>query len=305
MSDAAPEYVAPRRVLLDALAALQDHLDSLILVGAQAVYHHAGEADLNVALMTTDADLAINAANLADAPDIGAVLRAAGFAPGPNPGHWVAPSDVAVDLMVVPHQAGTTKASARAARLASHEKLTARIAHGLEPALLDHEVVTVAALEPTDDRSFMLRVAGPAALLTAKAIKISERLGQVDTQPDRQGKGRARRVPHPASDRHTGPRAWLPDASRERSRLCSHRGGAAGLPRTRIRADCAYPAPGRWRGARGPDGRASLRGADHGVARADASLGCFAEITHDLQNQLRTESSACRARQLAPLPRRG
>ena len=30
-----------------------------------------------------------------------------------------------------------------------------------------------------------LRAAGPAALLTAKAIKISERLGQVDTQPDR------------------------------------------------------------------------------------------------------------------------
>ena len=185
MSDAAPEYVAARRVLLDALTALEGHLGSLILVGAQAVYHHAGEADLNVALFTTDADLAINAASLADAPEIGAVLRAAGFVPGPNPGHWVAPSDVAVDLMVAPHQAGTTKASARAARLAPHEKLTARIAHGLEPALVDHEVVTIAALEPGDNRSFTLRVAGPAALLTAKAIKISERLGQVDTQPDR------------------------------------------------------------------------------------------------------------------------
>ncbi len=168
MSDAAPEYVAARRVLLDALTALEGHLGSLILVGAQAVYHHAGEADLNLALMTTDADLAINAANLADAPEIGAVLRAAGFVPGPNPGHWVAPSDVAVDLMVVPHQAGTTKASARAARLAPHEKLTARIAHGLEPALVDHEVVTIVALEPGDDRSFTLRVAGPAALLTAR-----------------------------------------------------------------------------------------------------------------------------------------
>jgi hypothetical protein len=37
VSDAAPEYVTARRVLLDALSALQDHLDSLILVGAQAV----------------------------------------------------------------------------------------------------------------------------------------------------------------------------------------------------------------------------------------------------------------------------
>ena len=74
MSDAAPEYVAARSVLLDALTALEGHLGSLILVGAQAVYHHAGEADLNVALMTTDADLAINAANLGDAPEIGAAF---------------------------------------------------------------------------------------------------------------------------------------------------------------------------------------------------------------------------------------
>ncbi len=185
MTDLASEYVAARRVLLDALAALTGHLDNLILVGAQAVYHHTGEARLNVPLMTTDADLAINAVNLSDLPEIGGVLRAAGFKPGPNPGHWVAPSDVAVDLMVVPHQAGTTKANARAARLGPHEKFTARIARGLEPALLDNEEVTITALEPTDLRSFDLRVAGPAALLVAKAIKISERLDQADSQPDR------------------------------------------------------------------------------------------------------------------------
>lgn len=33
----APEYVSARRVLLDALTALEGHLDSLVLVGAQAV----------------------------------------------------------------------------------------------------------------------------------------------------------------------------------------------------------------------------------------------------------------------------
>lgn len=105
-------------MLLDALTALEGHLDNLVLVGAQAVYHHAGDADLNVPLMTTDGDLAINTHDLAGMPEIGAVLRQAGFAPGPNPGHWVSASEVAVDLMVVPHQAGTTKASARAARQA-------------------------------------------------------------------------------------------------------------------------------------------------------------------------------------------
>lgn len=185
MNDLAPEYVAARRVLLDALAALEGHLDNLVLVGAQAVYHRTGSADLNVPLMTTDADLAVNTRDLADEPEIGGRLRAAGFAPGPNPGHWVAASDVAVDLMVVPYQAGTAKASARAARIAPHEKLTARIARGLEPALLDNEIVTIAALEPDDARTRDLRVAGPAALLTAKAIKIGERLGQANQQPDR------------------------------------------------------------------------------------------------------------------------
>ena len=60
MDAVAPEYVAARRVLLDALEAMTDHLPSLILVGAQAVHHHTGKTDLNVPLMTTDADLAID-----------------------------------------------------------------------------------------------------------------------------------------------------------------------------------------------------------------------------------------------------
>lgn len=185
MDAVAPEYVAARRVLLDALEAMTDHLPSLILVGAQAVYHHTGKTDLNVPLMTTDADLAIDTRGLADVPEIGAVLRGAGFVPGPNPGHWVAATDVAVDLMVVPHQAGTHRESARAARLAPHDRLTARIARGLEPALVDHERVTIGALEPVGDRTFDLAIAGAAALLVAKVIKISERLGQSDRQPDR------------------------------------------------------------------------------------------------------------------------
>ena len=89
--------------------------------------------------------------------------------------------------MVVPHQASTAKAQARAAVLEPHgEDLTARIARGLEPALLDNERVDIAALETPDLRRFRLRVAGPAALLlTAKVIKIGERLEQADRQPDR------------------------------------------------------------------------------------------------------------------------
>lgn len=185
MDDVAPEYVVARRVLLDALVALDQHLGSLVLVGAQAVYHHTGSADLRVPLMTTDADLAVNTDTLAGTPEIGETLRAAGFRSGANPGHWIAGNDVAVDLMVVPHQARTEKSSARAARLDPHDRRTARIARGLEPSLVDNELVTIAALDHADPRTRDLRVAGPAALLTAKLIKIGERLDQADRQPDR------------------------------------------------------------------------------------------------------------------------
>ena len=42
-------YVRARRVLLDALEALHDQRNALILVGAQAIYLHAGDADLAIA----------------------------------------------------------------------------------------------------------------------------------------------------------------------------------------------------------------------------------------------------------------
>lgn len=41
-----PLYVVARRALLDALEALGDHRAALILVGAQAIYVHAGEGNL-------------------------------------------------------------------------------------------------------------------------------------------------------------------------------------------------------------------------------------------------------------------
>jgi hypothetical protein len=53
-------YVLARLVLLDALEALDDQRDAVILVGAQAIYLHTGDADLAVAPFTTDADVAID-----------------------------------------------------------------------------------------------------------------------------------------------------------------------------------------------------------------------------------------------------
>jgi hypothetical protein len=181
------EYVAARRVLLDALEALEDHLDNVTLVGAQAVYLHTGAGSLNVPVMTTDADLALDTTGLHPSPEITSLMRNAGFSPGPNPGHWLGAGDVAVDVMVVPHQADPPRPDSRAARLPPHGKQTARVTPGLEPALIDRTAHTIAAFDGSDPRTITVNVAAPAALMVAKLIKISERF-------DSAQRGRANRV---------------------------------------------------------------------------------------------------------------
>jgi hypothetical protein len=62
--------------LLDALEALGAHRDSIVVVGAQAVYLRTGGADLAVAEFTTDADLAIDPGALRPDPRLDAALAA-------------------------------------------------------------------------------------------------------------------------------------------------------------------------------------------------------------------------------------
>lgn len=170
------EYVLARRVLLDALGALGPHVDAVVLVGAQAVYLHTGNTDLAVAPTTTDADIALTPDRLHDKPLLEDALRAAGFIAGPNPGTWRGTSGVAVDLMVPESLSGT--GGRRGARLPLHGNRIARRAAGLEPAIVDNEERELTAFEDSDVRTFTVRVAGPAALLVAKVIKIEERRRQ-------------------------------------------------------------------------------------------------------------------------------
>jgi len=80
MSGAAdPIYIAARTVLLDALEALADHRASLVLIGAQAIYLHTGEADVAVAPYTADGDLALDPRQLGRDPALETALRAKGF----------------------------------------------------------------------------------------------------------------------------------------------------------------------------------------------------------------------------------
>ena len=182
-SEADPRYVAARRVLLDALEALAPHGRAVIVAGAQAVYLRTGLSEIGIAPYTTDGDLALDPTLLRDEPQLEAAMRAARFRPDlREPGIWLASVTVDGDELIIPvdlivPEGAASGAGRRGARLGPHGRRAARRAVGLEAALVDHSSMNVAALEVTDTRSFEVEVAGPAALLVAKAHKIHDRLG--------------------------------------------------------------------------------------------------------------------------------
>lgn len=168
--------VQARTALLDALEALGPHRDAVIVIGAQAVYLHTGEAQVALAEATKDSDLALDTRQLEDAPLVEELLIEAGFeldTEKPQPGRWRSAAGIPVDLMVPEALAGPGGPNARAARISPHGKMTARRADGLEAAVVDHMPMLIRSLE--DDRALVAQVAGPAALLVAKLHKIGER----------------------------------------------------------------------------------------------------------------------------------
>jgi hypothetical protein len=185
-----PEYVLARKVLLDALEGLGEQRGAVVIVGAQAIYLHTGDAELAVAPYTTDGDVAIDPSRLRNDPKLAEALGGAGFsADTQHVGTWIMsrplegrPVEVKIDLMVPEAVGGPGR---RGARLGIHGNRTARKARGLEATLVDQQQRTIESLEDKDDRTFEVAVAGPAALLIAKLHKIAER---VDTPGRREDK---------------------------------------------------------------------------------------------------------------------
>jgi hypothetical protein len=169
-----PIYVEARHALLDALEALTPHLDSLIVVGAQAIYVHAGEADVAVAPYTKDADVAIDPRTLGSDPTLDDAMRAAGFKPGEQPGIWKQTDTLAqVDLLVPESLGGPGRH--RGARIEGQSPQATRRVGGMEAALVDNAVMSLGSLDASDPRVIDVRVAGPAALLVTKLHKLGER----------------------------------------------------------------------------------------------------------------------------------
>lgn len=190
-----PRYVAARRVLLDALEALAEHKQAIIVAGAQAVYLRTSEGErgiaphttdgdlvIGIAPFTTDGDLAIDPAVLGDEPQLETAMRAAHFTRSlTEPGIWLATTTVEGTELTIPIDLIVPEGVAppggrRGARLGPHGDRAARRAVGLEAALVDHSPMTAPALEPSDTRQFEVEVAGVAAMFVAKAHKIHDRL---------------------------------------------------------------------------------------------------------------------------------
>ena len=178
-----PLYVRARTALLDAAEALAEQLDAVVLVGAQAVYIHTGDAEFAAAApYTTDADFCVAPTDLNDAPLLSELLMARGVSPGEHPGAWLSSDGIPVDLMVSEALAG---AGSRGARLGPHGNRVARRAKGLEGALVDRKLTKITSLAPDVERSVAMLVAGPAALLVSKVHKIAERTSAGDRITDK------------------------------------------------------------------------------------------------------------------------
>lgn len=173
---------APDPLYVRARAALAEQLGAVVLVGAQAIYVHTGDADLAVAEYTTDADFCLAPADLNATPLLAELLTARGFSHGEHPGAWLSPDGIPVDLMVPEALAGP---GSRRASLGLHGKRVARRAKGLEGALVDRKLAEIRSFTPGVERSVEMLVAGPAALLVAKVHKIADRTGAGDRIADK------------------------------------------------------------------------------------------------------------------------
>lgn len=168
------DYSIARQTLIDALDALDNQRDAVILCGAQAVYIHAGEGDFAVAPTTFDADLMLDPALIHEEPLIRSLMEAAHFKLSRQPGLWRSAEGIEVDLLVAESLGGGGK---RGARLGDHGNDIARKVKGLEAAVVDNSKELIGSFDGGDARSFEVAVAGPAALIVAKTHKIAERGG--------------------------------------------------------------------------------------------------------------------------------
>lgn len=182
-----------RRLLIDTIRHLEPFKESLTVIGAHGVFARVQDVIPEMVMPSTnDADLAVNPAFVAPQPVIITLMAEAGLEPAnpDRPGIYGYKSEAGtnqverttIDLIVPEAYAG---AGRRAARITG-QKNAASKAEGIELALHDRSPMTISTLPgDPDPQSVEIMVAGPAALLVAKAYKVRDRIKQYNDRPHR------------------------------------------------------------------------------------------------------------------------
>ena len=197
--------VDSRTYLCQVLDLLAAHSAGLVVVGSHAVHERTKHLPI-VSTATKDSDLALVPELVSDDPNIGQLMRSAGFRPlaemtenqargrfAGSPGLWGTgfrgrhPVGE-VDLLVPSTLSGNSdEDEARAPESMSvHGPVTTGTVAGIELAVVDRDLLPISSFHDGSVRAAW--VAGTAALLCAKAFKICDRVA------DRDHLGRTHRV---------------------------------------------------------------------------------------------------------------
>ena len=122
------------------------------------------EGSFALSPFTYDADIALDPDLLGSSPTIVDAMSGAGFTLKDQPGLYRRGERSQVDLLVPEAVSGPGR---RGVRLGVHGKRAAMKVHGLEAALVSHTPKAISSMAPDADRSRILNVAGPAALLVS------------------------------------------------------------------------------------------------------------------------------------------
>jgi hypothetical protein len=183
--------IRSRRLLIDAIKALSPFREALVVIGAHAIHVWAQQAWGPIEMEATrDADVSINPAFVAENPKIIESLKSIGVeaALKDRPGIYGLEQEkelplsarTTFDVLVPERYAGVGR---RAARIDGQENAAGR-ATGLELALWDKYLLELDTADAPRE-SVEVFVAGPAALLVAKAHKVHDRLQQFAIHPER------------------------------------------------------------------------------------------------------------------------
>ena len=156
--------VRARSALLDALDALGAHRDSVVVIGAQAIYLRTAGAPVAVAEATKDSDIAIDPRCLGDEPLIEAAMGGrSSTRTRTSPARCLGePAGIPVDLMVPEELAGGGGKSACGAHgsLRTTSMRRRRLPVAWRRRSLTTNWMIVAAIDEVDDRRFEVRVRG-------------------------------------------------------------------------------------------------------------------------------------------------